>query len=134
MPFERTPTSHGGIPGAIYDPNDIPQEGKKIVILSLLDRVDDSAYEIVERGIVRSQKHYLRVSALAYTPGRAAHVDWASETALFSYQTLGIVPAIFSVICPFYATLPLEMYQQLCSKGTHEPKGQGGRDALRLQP
>jgi len=134
MPFERTPTNYGHVPGAIYDPDNIPQVGQKIVILSLLDIIDDGAYKIIDRGIAESQKYYLLVRALAYTPGRAAHVDWTSETALFSYQTLGIVPVISSAMYPFYATLSLEIYQQLCSKGTHEPKGQGGRDALRLQP
>lgn len=134
MPFERTPTSCRGIPGAIYNPDDIPKVGEKIVILSLLDTVDDGAYEIIEKGIARSQKHYLRVHALAYTPGRAAHVDRTSGTALFSYQTLGIVPVAYSVMNPFYATLSLETYQQLCSQGVHEPKGQGGRDAVQLRP
>ena len=134
MPFERTPRSYGHIPGAIYNPDDIPQAGKKIVVLSLFDIIDDSAYEIIEKDITRSQKHYLLVKALAYTPGRAAHMDRIGETALFSYQTLGIVPTIFSARCPFYATLSLETYQYFCDEGTYEPKGKGGRDALRLQP
>lgn len=133
--FERiSANKYGHIPGGIYDPRDIPQVGEKVIILSFLEIIDDGAYEIIEKDIERSQKHYLLVKALTYTPGRAAHADWAGETALFSYQTLRIVPVIFNAKCPFYATLPLEMYQYLCEEGTYEPKGKGGRDALRLRP
>jgi len=119
------------MPGAIRQISDIPRPGKRIVILSAIELVDDCAYRIMAKDVaMESHNQYLRLHALIYTPGRAAHMP--GVPIILSYQTLGIVPTILNIRNPLYATMRLEAYQELCRQGIYEPKGESGRIVLQL--
>lgn len=140
MTFERTFNGEflQKVPGAIRDASEMPEIGTKIVIMSFTANTDDCAYSIVDKTGSFS-KQYVFLRALTYTPERAPHLCNPLDPNTihkFNYRTIGVSPIIVKDFrwSPYYVTMALRTYQELCKSGVHQPKGESGEAALNLKP